>query len=340
MFGLLAGLLGLLRAALRSRRDLVLENVLLRHQLATLTRPARKRPRLRRRDKLLWVLARHPCPDWRHHLVLVRPGTVVAWHRRGWRLFWWWRSRCPVGRPRLSPEVRDLIARMSRDNPHWGAERIRGELLKLGIVVSKRSIRRYRGRRHPGTPSQSWRTFLANHRPRIWAADLFTVQTLTFQTLYVLLLIAHARRELIHVNVTSSPTAAWVWRQLVQATPWGRTPRYLVRDRDRVCGPDFPARTARLGIRTVLTPVRAPRANAVAERLVGTLRRECFDHLILLNERHLRAVLAEFVAYYNAARPHRTLDLETPQPARRPRHGPIRASPVLGGLHHTYERAA
>jgi putative transposase len=340
MFGVLAGLIDLLHAALRSRRDLVLENLLLRHQLAALTRPTRKRPRLRRRDKLHWVLARRLWPDRRRHLVLVQPETVVAWHRRGWRLFWWWRSRCPVGRLPLSAEVRDLIGRMSRENPRWGAERIRGELLKLGIVVSKRSIRRYRWRRHPSAPSQSWRTFLANHRPRIWAADLFTVQTITFQTLYVLLFVAHGRRELAHVNVTSSPTAAWVWRQLVQATPWGRTPRSLIRDRDRVYGPDFPGRTARLGIRTVLTPVRAPRANAVAERLVGTLHRECFDHLIVLNERHLRAVLAEFVAYYNAARPHRTLDLETPLPALRLRQGPIRAIPVLGGLHHMYERAA
>jgi transposase InsO family protein len=340
MFGLVAVLFGLLGAALRSRRDLVLENLLLRHQLATLARPTRKRPPLRRRDKLLWVLARRLCPDWRRHLVLVRPETVVAWHRRGWRLFWWWRSRCPVGRPRLSPEVRELIATMSRDNPLWGAERIRGELLKLGIMVSKRSIRRYRFRRPPGSSSQSWRTFLANHRPQIWAADLFTVQTLTFRTLHVLLFVAHGRRELIHVNVTSSPTAAWVWRQVVQATPWGRLPRFLIRDRDRVYGPDFPARASRLGIRSILTPVRAPRANAVAERLVATLRRECFDHLIVVNQRHLRAVLAEFTAFYNAERPHRTLDLETPQPAPRPRHGPIRTSPVLGGLHHVYERAA
>jgi transposase InsO family protein len=331
--------LALLRACLRTRRDLVVENLLLRHQLAVALR-SRPRPPIRGRDKLLWILARRLCRDWRRHLVVVRPETVVQWHRRGWRLFWWWRSRCPLGRPRLSPEVRELILTMSRDNPLWGAERIRGELLKLGIAVSKRSIRRYRWRRGPRPPSQTWRTFLANHRPDIWAADLFTVQTLTFRTLYVLLFVAHGRRELVHVNVTASPTAAWVWCQLTQATPWGHLPRFLIRDRDRVYGPDFPARAAGLGIRTVLAPVRAPRANAVAERLVGTLRRECVDHLIVLNERHLRAVLGEFVAYYNAARPHRTLALDTPQPTNRLRRGPVRASPVLGGLHHVYERAA
>jgi transposase InsO family protein len=340
VFGLLAVMFGLLRAALRDRRDLVAENVLLRHQLAVLTRPARRRPRLRRRDKLVWMLARRLCPDWRRRLHFVRPATVVAWHRRGWRLFWWWRSRCPLGRPRLSAEVRELIATMSRDNPLWGAERIRGELLKLGIAVSKRSIRRYRWRRPPGSSGQSWRTFLANHRPRIWAADLFTVQTLTFRTLYVLLFVAHGRRELMHVNVMSSPTAAWIWRQLVPATPWGRAPRFLIRDRDRVYGSDSPARTAGLGIRCIRTPVRAPRANAVAERLVGTLRRECCDHLIVLSEQHLRAVLTEFAAYYNAERPHQTLALDTPHPASRPRHGTVRARPVLGGLHRAAERAA
>jgi transposase InsO family protein len=340
MFGLLVALFAFTSALLRNRRDLVLENLLLRHQLVVLTRPTRRRPPLRGRDKVVWILARGLCRDWRRHLVLVRPETVVAWHRRGWRLFWWWRSRCPLGRPRLSPEVRDLIATMSRDNPLWGAERIRGELLKLGIVVSKRSIRRYRGQRDPRPPTQAWRTFLANHRPHIWAADFFTVQTLAFKTLYVLLFIAHNRRELIHVNVTSSPTAAWAWRQLVQATPWGHAPRFLIRDRDRVYGADSAARAVGLGIRTILTPLRAPRANAVAERLVGTMRRECLDQLIVVNERHLRVVLSEFASYYNAARPHRTLGLGTPLPATRPLHGPIRASPVLSGLHHVYRRAA
>ena len=339
MIGFLALLLVTLRACLCARSDLVLENLLLRHQLAVALRSA-PHPKLRRRDRLLWILVRRFCADWRRHLVLVRPETVVGWHRRGWRLFWWWRSRCSLGRPRLSTEVRELIATMSRDNPRWGTERIRGELLKLGIDVSRRSIRRYRWCPARRPPAQTWRTFLANHRPEIWAADFFTVQTLTFRTLHVLLFVAHGRRELIHVNVTASPTAAWVWRQLVQATPWGRLPRFLIRDRDRAYGPDFPARAVGLGIRTILTPVRAPRANAVAERLVGTLRRECFDHLIVLNERHLRAVLTEFADFYNAARPHRTLGLETPQPARRPQHGPIRASPILGGLHHVYERAA
>ncbi|MDQ3699707.1 MAG: integrase core domain-containing protein [Chloroflexota bacterium] len=325
------------------RSDLVAENLLLRQQLLVLSRPIRPRPRLRTRDRLFWLLTRIVRWDWRRHLVLVRPDTVVRWHHQGWRLFWRWKARPRCGRPRLSPEVRELIAVMARDNPLWGSERIRGELLKLGIVVSKRSVQQYRQRgpaRPPGQPSQVWRTFLSNHRPQLWAADLLTVHTATLRTLYVLLFIAHDRRQLLHVNVTAHPTAAWVWRQLIDATAWGRRPRFLVRDRDRVYGGDFVPRANRLGIATVLTPVRAPRANAVAERVIGTLRRECLDHLIILNAPHLRAVLAEFVRYYNQLRPHRTLGLETPQPMPRSLTGTLYVRPVLGGLHHTYERAA
>src|SRR6266542_1223791 len=177
MFDYLCLWTGLVRAALRSRRELVAENLLLRQQLAVLTSPTRKRARLRVHDKLFWVLARRLLDEWRRHLVLVRPEAVVSWHRRGWRLVWWWRSRCPLGRPRLSAEVRALIATLARDNPSWGAERIRGELLRLGIAVSRRSVQRHRRGAPARPPSQQWRTFLANHRPRIWTADLLTVQT-------------------------------------------------------------------------------------------------------------------------------------------------------------------
>jgi transposase InsO family protein len=339
MFELLTLVLAVLRTGLRSRTDLLAENLLLRHQLAVLTRPTRQRPEVRARDKLLWVVAHRLCRDWRRHLVLVRPETVVAWHRRGWRLFWRWRSRCSLGRPRLSREVRDLIAVMSRDNPIWGTERIRGELLELGFVVSNRSIRRYRGRPHR-PPGQTWRTFLRNHAQAIWAADLCTVQTLTFRTLYVLVLVAHGRRELVHVAVTAHPVAAWVWRQLLEATAWGRRPGYLLRDRDASYGQDFRPRAKRLGIETLLTPVRAPLANAIAERVVRTLRNECLDHLIVHSEQHLRRVLSAFGRYYNSERPHRALRLETPIPAARPAVGPIRSQPILGGLHHVYSRAA
>jgi hypothetical protein len=202
-------------AGVRPRQDLVLENVLLRHQLAVLARPTRtrRRARLHTSDKVLWVLARRWCASWREHLSFVTPERVVRWHQQGWRLFFWrWKSRSRGGRPHLSREVRDLIGTMSRESRLWGTEWIRGELLKLGITVSNRSIRRYRWRGPAHSPSQTWRTFLANYAYHLWAADLFTVTTLTFKTLYVLVFIAHSRRELVHVIVTSNPTAAWVWR--------------------------------------------------------------------------------------------------------------------------------
>ncbi|HEV2125566.1 MAG TPA: hypothetical protein VGW38_22670 [Chloroflexota bacterium] len=206
--------------SLRSRQALVAENLLLRQQLTVAWR-ARPRPRLRRGDRVLWVVARRLCADWRRHLVLVQPETVLHWHRRGWRLVWWWRSRRPTGRPRLPQEVRVLIRRLSEENRLWGTERSCGELLKLDIAVGNGSIRRYRWRPAPRPPGQTWGTFLRNHAHAIWAADLFTVQTVTFRTRYVLFFITHERRALVHAAVTAHPTAAWVWRQLVEATPGG-----------------------------------------------------------------------------------------------------------------------
>ena len=229
---------------------------------------------------------------------------------------------------------------MSRENRLWGTERIRGELLQLGIVVSNRSIRRYRWRGPTRPFSQTWRTFLANHAHHLWAADLFTVPTLTFKTLYILVFIAHGRRKLVHLNVTANPTAAWLRRQLIEATPWGNKPRHLLHDRDAVYGRGFRQRAQRIAIDGIATPIHAPKANAVAERVIGTLRRECFDHLIILDEQHLRSVLVEFVQHYNDDRPHRTLGLQTPEVRPRPTTGPIRSRPVLNGLHHVYERVA
>jgi transposase InsO family protein len=229
---------------------------------------------------------------------------------------------------------------MSRDNRLWGTERIRGELLKLGIVVSNRSIRRYRRRGPARSPSQTWRAFLRNHAHHLWAADLFTVPTLTFKTLYVLVFVAHGRRELVQVNVTANPTAAWVWRQLIEATPWGSQPRHLLRDPDAVYGRDFRQRARRIGIDAIATPVRSPRANAVAGRVIGTLRRECIDHMIILDEHHLLWVPRAFVTCYNQERPHCTLELQMPELKLRPATGPVRSRPLLNGLHHVYERAA
>ena len=221
--------------------------------------------------------------------------------------------------------------------------RIRGELKELGFEGSAESVRCYRRRVLRRPPSQSWRTFLRYHAPHIWAAVFFSVPTITFHTLYVFFLVTHNRRRLVHFNVTSHPTAEWVWRQVIAATPWGEQPRYLIRDRDRCYGGPFIPRAARIGIETILAPVHAPKANAIAERLVGTLRRECLDHLIIFNERHLRTILTEYALHYNRARPHRSLDLSPPvalMAAPPPERGKITARPVLGGLHHEYEWSA
>lgn len=340
MLGLLNLLFRVLINACRSRHDLVLENLVLRHQLDVLSR-AKPKPRLRNADRLLWVWLRRVWPaGWARHLRIVRPETVVGWHRKGWRLYWTWRSRTRLGRPRLNPEVRELIARMSRENRLWGTERIRGELLKLGIVVSNRSIRRYRWHGPRRERTQSWPTFLRNQIKGIWAADLFVVQTIGMQPLYVFFFISHRRRELVHFNVTANPTAAWVWRQAIEATGFGRQPQHLIHDRDNVYGGEFGTKLAAIGIADIRTPYRAPLANSVAERVVRTFRQECLDHFIVLNERHLRAMLTDYVHYYNHDRPHRTLDLETPVPSPPMSHGVVVGRSIMSGLHHAYARAA
>jgi len=327
-------------AAARSRRDVALENLVLRHQLQVALRTNPK-PRLCGHDRFLWVWLRRLWPgSWRQHLQIVQPETVLRWHRKGWRLYWTWKSRTGRGHPRLSAEVRQLIGRISRENPLWGTERIRGELLKLGIAVSNRSIRRYRWRRLRPTGSQSWRTFLSNQLGGIWAADLLVVQTVSFRTLYVLFFVRHERRELVHFDVTASPTAAWIWHQLLEATPWSRRPRFLIHDRDAAYGGDFDSRLAGLAITGVRTPPRSPKANSIAERIVRTIRTECLDHLIVINERHLHGVLTEFIGYYNRDRPHRSLALEAPILGEPVTRGPVISRPVLGGLHHVYARAA
>ena len=293
-------LVAALFASVRARRDLVLENLALRHQLAVYTR-GRCRPRLRRHDRRFWSLLARGWSGWRGTLVMVEPDTVVRWHRSAWRAYWRWKSRRRSGRPRIPAELRQLIVR------------IVGELRALGFEVSARTVSRYRQQALRRPPSQSWRTFLRNHASSIWAADLFTVQTLTFRTLYVFVVIDHGRRRIRHWNVTEHPIAPWIWRQMIEATAWGQQPGFLIRDRDRSYGGDFIARARRLGIETILTPLRAPNANAIAERVIGTLRHECLDHVIAVNERHRRRVLGEYVQHYNAMRPHRSLSLDSPE---------------------------
>jgi len=274
--------------------------------------------------------------DWRSSLVIVKPETVIGWHRKGFGLFWTWKVRHgQTGRPAVPKDVRELIRRMSRENPLWGAPRIHGELLKLGIEVGETSVGKYmvRGRK---PPSQTWRTFLENHVKTLVSIDFFTVPTIRFQILYVFLVLAHDRRRILHFGVTAHPTAEWTAQQLREAFPWDAAPRYLLRDRDRIFGDEFKKQVKDMGIQEVLSAPRSPWQRAYIERQIGTLRRECLDHMIVFNEASLYRHVKLFIAYYHESRVHLSLAKDTPEPrpVHRPELGPVIAIPQVGGLHH------
>jgi transposase InsO family protein len=326
----------------RSRAALELENLALRHQVGVLRRSARKRPRLTSVDRFLWVWLSRVWSGWRSTLAMVQPETVIAWHRSGFRLFWSWKVRHGHrGRPAVSLEVRTLIRRMCRENPGWGAPRIHGELLKLGIDIGETSVSKYmiRGRK---PPSQTWRTFLDNHVPQLVSIDFFTVPTIRFQVLYVFLVLAHDRRRIVHCNVTARPTAKWTGQQLREAFPYDQLPRYLLRDRDAIFGTEFRSVVTDLGIHEVVSTPRSPWQRAYVERVIGSIRRECLDHLLVFNEKSLRRILGSYLDYYHRSRTHLSLGKDSPQPRaiQPPDIGRVVALPQLGGLHHRYERRA
>jgi len=336
----LAILLATLSSILRSRAVLELENLALRHQIGVLQRSASKRPKLTPLDRVLWAWLSGIWSDWRSALAIVKPETVVAWHRTGFRLFWTWKvRRGQPGRPLISPEVRDLIRRMCRENPTWGAPRIHGELLKLGIDIGETSVSKYMVRsRKP--PSQSWRTFLENHLQQLVSIDFFTVPTIRFQVLYVFLVLAHDRRRILHFNVTAHPTAEWTGQQLREAFPFDQLPRYLLRDRDAIFGDDFRRQVTDMAIQEVLSTPRSPWQRAYVERVIGSIRRECLDHLIAFNETSLRRILRSYVEYYHRSRTHLALGKDSPEPRsiQSAKMGRVVALPQVGGLHHRYER--
>jgi len=329
-----------LTSALRSRKQLALENVALRHQLEVLQRNA-KRPRLKPSDRVLWALFSRFLTDWRRHLTIVQPDTVIRWHRAGWRLYWRWKSKPGPGRPKVTAEVRVLIRQMSLDNPLWGAPRIHGELMQLGFDVCQTSIAKYMVKQ-TGPPSQTWNTFIRNHMTEIVAVDFFTAHTATFRTLYVFLVLSLDRRKIIHFNVTRNPTSAWTSMQLTQAFPFDSSPRYLIRDRDGIYGQKVPETLKTLGVEQVVISPRSPWQNGFCERIIGSIRRECLDHMIVLNGKHLRRVLKEYFAYYHQSRTHLGLDKDTPDSrvVQDRNVGDVVSTPILGGLHHRYYREA
>ena len=290
----------------RSRRSLEGEVIALRHQLNVLRRSTRKRPALKSFDRLIFILLYRLAPTVLDAVTIVRPETIIRWHRTGFRGFWRWKSRRRPGRPKVPLEVRQLIREMSLANPLWGAPRIHGELLKLGIDVGQTSVAKYMARRRR-PPSQGWRTFLLNHADGIASIDLFVVPTISFKLLYGLLILRHDRRRILWIGVTRWPTAEWSARQVSEACGWEPVPDYLVRDRDRVYGEAFARRLRAMGIRDRPTAPRSPWQNGYAERLIGSIRRECLDHVIVLGERHLRHVLGAYRQYYNGTRTHLAL---------------------------------
>ena len=322
------------------RRDQCFRIIALQQQLEVYQRQqSGRRLQLTDADRRFWVMLRRRWPRWREALVIVKPETVVAWHRKLGR--WWQRrqSRRP-GRPPLPERVQELIRRMASENPLWGQDRIAGELGKLGIDVSPRSVAKYMGDRPAGPPSVGWMAFLRAEAPHIWACDWLRVKTIGFRTLYVFVVLAHARRRVVHFRITDEPSDVWVAQQIVEAMPFDEGPRFLVQDGDPLYGQTCERRTANCGVRTI--QISQPQCNCYVERLMRTLRQECLRHLIILGERHLRWVLQQYLAYYHRARPHQGLNQETPLPQPRllSADSIVRSRPVLGGLHHEYFRAA
>ena len=327
----------MLVAMVKGPRRLAAENITLRHQVSVLRRKHPGRVRFSRLDRIFLSWLAKVCPSVLDAIVVVKPETVLRWHRYGFRALWRWKSRNLGGLPVTDREIRDLIKIMARDNPLWGAPRIHGELIKLGFDVSQSTVSKYLGRYYRPR-GQSWKTFIANHKDAIAAVDLFVVPTTRFQLLYGLVILYLKRRELAWTNATYHPTAAWIANQVSQAFPWETAPRYLIRDRDTSYGMVFKRRLGVMGIRDRPTAPRSPWQNGYVERMIGSIRRECLDYTIVFGEAHLRRTLRTYARYYNYARTHLSLGKDSPMPRLVERAGHISRCKHLGGLHHEYRR--
>ena len=337
MIAMLCFVMAVLAAPFKSKSRLEAENAALRHQLIVLRRKVHGRVRLTNNDRWFFIQLYRWFPSILKVLTIIQPETLVRWHRAGFRSYWRWKSCALGGRPRIETHLRVLIRRMSVENPLWGAPRIHGELLKLGFFVGQSSVAKYMVERH-GPPSQGWRTFLRNHAPDIAAMDLFVVPTIGFDLLYAFIIVRLDRRDLVLINVTANPTAEWIARQLIEAFPWNEAPHYLVRDRDRIYGSIVMRRLRTMGIRDKPTAPASPWQNSFAERLIGSIRRECVDNFVIFGEVHLRQILQAYAHYYNSIRTHRSLGKDAPISRPVQRIGSISSHAILGGLHHHYVR--
>src|SRR5712671_5473147 len=311
MIALICFVLAVLASPFKSNIRLEAENAVLRHQLIVLRRKLKGRARLSNNDRWFFVQMYRWFPSILKVLTIIEPETLVRWHRAGFRRYWRWKSRSRGGRPQIDVELRALIRQMSVENLLWGAPRIHGELLKLGFEVAQSSVAKYMVKRR-GPPSQEWRTFLLNHAPDIAAMDLFVVPTIGFKLLYGFVIVRLHRRDLVWINVTTNPTAEWVARQITEAFPWDGAPGYMIRDRDQIYGTVVIRRLRAMGIRDKPTAPASPWQNGFVERLIGSIRRECLDHIVILGEAHLRRILKSYADYYNGVRTHRSLNKDAP----------------------------
>src|SRR5258708_159066 len=337
MIGLLCFVLAILASPFKSKLHLEAENAVLRHQLIVLRRRLHGRVRLTNHDRWFFIQLYRWFPSILKVLTIIRPETLLRWHRAGFRCYWRWKSRPQGGRPQIDTELRALIRQMSTERQLWGAPRIHGELLKLGFSVSQSTVAKHMVKRR-GSPSQGWPTFLLTHAPDIATMDLFVVPTIGFKLLYGLVIVRIDRRDLVWINVTTNPTAEWIARQITEAFPWDGAPRYMIRDRDRIYGAVVTRRLRAMGIRDRPIAPASPCQNGFAERLIGSIRRECLDHVIVLSEERLRRILRSYARYYNEIRTHRSLDKDAPVTRPVQRVGIISSRAVLGGLHHHYGR--